>query len=55
VFAPATRVGYLLYPVDFFAWGMMLSAADRMGADEAEVGVGAGLLVPPGQVASGIS
>lgn len=28
-FAPATRVGYLLYPVDFFAWGWMLSAADQ--------------------------
>jgi hypothetical protein len=29
VFAPATRVGYLLYPIDFFVWAHMLKAADR--------------------------
>ncbi len=29
VFAPATRVGYLLYPIDFFVWAQMLKAADR--------------------------
>jgi Glycosyltransferase family 87 len=26
--APATRVGYLLYPANFFVWGWMFSAAD---------------------------
>ena len=36
LFAPATRFGYLLYPIDFFAWGVMFSAADRMGVDETE-------------------
>ncbi len=36
LFAPATRVGYLLYPLDFFAWGMMLSAADRAVTDDVE-------------------
>jgi len=29
VLAPATRVGYLLYPVDLFAWGWMLRRADE--------------------------
>lgn len=29
VFAPATRVGYLLYPVDFFVWGWMFARTDR--------------------------
>ncbi len=56
LFAPATRFGYLLYPIDFFVWGAMLTAADRMGADEAEAGVVGGLLEADGpQVASGIS
>ncbi len=56
VFAPATRVGYLLYPIDFFAWGLMLSAADRTGAEEIGIDVDAGLLGPAHpQVASGIS
>lgn len=32
VFAPATRVGYLLYPADFFVWAWMFGAADRSGA-----------------------
>lgn len=30
VFAPATRVGYLLYPVDFFVWAWMLRRADEV-------------------------
>lgn len=28
LFAPATRVGYLLYPIDFFSWYYMLRDAD---------------------------
>ena len=27
--APATRIGYLLYPVNFFAWSWLLSSEDR--------------------------
>lgn len=30
-FAPATRVGYLLYPVNFFVWAWVLQGADREG------------------------
>ncbi|MDA8148848.1 MAG: glycosyltransferase family 87 protein [Actinomycetota bacterium] len=30
--APATRFGYLLYPVDLFAWGWMLRRADEPAA-----------------------
>jgi hypothetical protein len=30
--APATRFGYLLYPVDLFAWGWMLRRADQPAA-----------------------
>ena len=29
LFAPATRVGYLLYPLNFFVWGWMFDAEDR--------------------------
>ena len=28
MFAPATRVGYLLYPIDFFVWAQMLRRAE---------------------------
>jgi hypothetical protein len=27
--APATRIGYLLYPINFFVWGYLFSAADE--------------------------
>jgi len=27
--APATRIGYLLYPINFFAWSWLLSSEDR--------------------------
>ncbi len=27
--APATRFGYLIYPINFFVWGFMFRAADR--------------------------
>lgn len=33
VFAPSTRVGYLLYPIDFFVWGWMFGAAGRVALD----------------------
>ena len=29
LFAPATRIGYLLYPIDFFVWSIMLRQADE--------------------------
>jgi hypothetical protein len=31
-FAPATRVGYLLYPINFFIWGYLLKGADELAA-----------------------
>ncbi|MGH9087806.1 MAG: glycosyltransferase family 87 protein [Acidimicrobiales bacterium] len=31
-FAPATRVGYLLYPANFFIWGWMFAVEDRQAA-----------------------
>ncbi len=50
-FAPATRVGYLLYPTDFFAWGWMFSASERTegvegteGIEGTEPGVGSDLV-----------
>jgi hypothetical protein len=30
--APATRVGYLLYPVDFFVWAWLLRSEDTVDA-----------------------
>jgi len=33
--APATRVGYLLYPVDFFVWAYLFGREDAVGAGEA--------------------
>ncbi len=51
-FAPATRVGYLLYPADFFVWGWMLSAAESGEPDTAPATV---LELERAQVASGIS
>ncbi|HVX22873.1 MAG TPA: glycosyltransferase 87 family protein [Acidimicrobiales bacterium] len=29
LFAPATRIGYLLYPVNFFVWAFMLKGAEQ--------------------------
>ncbi len=29
LFAPATRYGYLIYPIDFFVWAAMFRGADR--------------------------
>ena len=28
--APATRVGYMLYPINFFAWSWLLSSEDKV-------------------------
>ncbi len=55
LFAPATRVGYLLYPVDFFAWAAMLSSAEPVEAGEPEAAVEAAPGVLVSQVASGSS
>ena len=30
VFAPATRIGYLLYPINFFVWAHLLRGADEL-------------------------
>jgi hypothetical protein len=30
VVAPATRIGYLVYPINFFVWAFMFRGADRM-------------------------
>jgi hypothetical protein len=35
--APATRVGYLLYPVNFFVWSAMFRAADALEARDLDV------------------
>jgi len=32
IFAPASRIGYLLYPINFFVWGSVLRSADRLGS-----------------------
>jgi hypothetical protein len=32
--APATRVGYLLYPINFFVWAALFRATDRRAATE---------------------
>jgi hypothetical protein len=49
LFAPATRVGYLLYPVNFFVWAYLLRDADELiaghGADQRSGGVSD----PPGR------
>lgn len=42
-FATATRVGYLLYPVDFFVWGWMFAAAERLPERQVEAGAEAPL------------
>jgi hypothetical protein len=33
--APATRIGYLLYPINFFVWSYLFREMDRAGADAA--------------------
>ena len=42
--APATRIGYVLYPINFFVWGHLLSGVDAREelAAESAVGVEAG-------------
>jgi hypothetical protein len=29
LFAPATRIGYLLYPINFFAWSYLFAEPGR--------------------------
>jgi MYXO-CTERM domain-containing protein len=60
--APATRVGYLLYPINLFAWAWMLRQADDPVTDEGrERESDDGGSIPPatepgvGQLSSGIS
>jgi len=38
--APATRVGYLLYPVDFFVWAWLLRGEESIDPVEPEAGDG---------------
>ena len=39
LFAPATRVGYLLYPINFFVWGYLLRGSEE--ADESQASTAA--------------
>ena len=34
--APATRIGYLLYPINFFVWAPLLRGADQMADSSAD-------------------
>jgi hypothetical protein len=49
--APATRIGYLLYPVDFFVWAWLLRGEERV--DAASDAVSEPALVPVGVGAAG--
>jgi hypothetical protein len=40
VFAPATRIGYLLYPINFFVWGYLLRGVGADAALEQQQGAG---------------
>ena len=40
--APATRIGYLLYPVDFFVWAWLLRSEDLGSSVPVSADVGAG-------------
>jgi Glycosyltransferase family 87 len=57
--APATRIGYLVYPINFFVWAFMFKGADRDAELEASlearepVLAGAGLSPGPGPGAPG--
>ena len=56
--APATRIGYLLYPINFFVWGWLLGGADQIAelptaqpddrGDEVAVGAGDAGVGAPG-------
>jgi Glycosyltransferase family 87 len=54
VLAPATRVGYLLYPINLFVWAWMLTRADDP-ADARGPGQGSGLGTAIDQLSSGSS
>jgi len=42
--APATRIGYLVYPINFFVWAFMFRGADHMAAAEVPGGRAAALV-----------
>jgi hypothetical protein len=35
--APATRIGYLIYPINFFVWGFLLKGADEIAMLDSSV------------------
>jgi len=37
VLAPTTRIGYVLYPIDFFVWSWLLHAEEAVDQDDAAV------------------
>jgi len=38
--APATRIGYLIYPINFFVWSFMFKGADEVEMLESSLGTG---------------
>ena len=38
--APATRIGYLVYPINFFVWAAMFKGADHVEMLEGSVSAG---------------
>ena len=54
LFAPATRVGYLLYPADFFLWAWMFGRADAAarGTDDGDAPAGVPGESEPGRLAA---
>ena len=53
--APATRVGYLLYPINLFVWAWMLSQADDPAPRREPAADGPGPGAGVGQLSSGSS
>jgi hypothetical protein len=43
--APATRIGYLVYPINFFVWAALFKGADRMELPELAVPAGTAALI----------
>jgi len=35
--APATRIGYLIYPINFFVWGFMFKGAEEIALLDSSV------------------
>jgi hypothetical protein len=42
--APATRIGYLVYPINFFVWAALFKGADRLEMPEVSVAAGSAAL-----------